>query len=171
MAWQESEYLQRLQATYNMTEADLQVSVPPPLPLWQAVQRRRPVGAEPGSQGARGYAYAGRERGVPATLPVRVRLTTTPLPLCIILACTQDLAQKLGYTLDSAAGGGHGGWGYMNTQTLLFSFSILSTIGYGNITPTTPGGKLFVTCFLVPVGVPIGVLCECQCRWDEDAHV
>ena len=36
----------------------------------------------------------------------------------------------------------------------VFSFSVISTIGYGNITPETPAGKLF-TIFYALFGIPV----------------
>ena len=36
----------------------------------------------------------------------------------------------------------------------MFSFSVISTIGYGNITPETPAGKLF-TIFYALFGIPV----------------
>ena len=38
-------------------------------------------------------------------------------------------------------------WGHLNPNTLLFSFTIVSTIGYGNFVPVTDGGKGFLIAF------------------------
>ena len=40
-------------------------------------------------------------------------------------------------------------WGFPNHHTFYFSFSIISTIGYGSIVPASTAGKMFtVRCFL-----------------------
>ncbi|KAK7076983.1 hypothetical protein SK128_001990 [Halocaridina rubra] len=47
-----------------------------------------------------------------------------------------------------------GRWHY--TQSLFFSATVLTTIGYGNIAPSTPGGRLFCMIFAL-VGIPLNV--------------
>lgn len=48
-------------------------------------------------------------------------------------------------------------WGYANPNTALFSFTVLSTIGYGNFAPSTNAGKLFLLLFAV-IGIPVNMI-------------
>ena len=45
-------------------------------------------------------------------------------------------------------------WGLFESPTVLFTFTVLSTIGYGNLSPVTAGGKVFLIAFAL-LGVPI----------------
>ncbi|CAF0991018.1 unnamed protein product [Rotaria sordida] len=47
-------------------------------------------------------------------------------------------------------------WSYANS--LLFSITVITTIGYGNITPTTWEGQLCCICYAT-IGIPIFLLC------------
>ena len=53
-------------------------------------------------------------------------------------------------------------WGFPNYHTFYFAFSIISTIGYGNIVPSTSGGKLFTIVYAL-VGIPfcVGAVTYC----------
>ena len=53
-------------------------------------------------------------------------------------------------------------WGFPNYHTFYFSFSIVSTIGYGSIVPTTVGGKLFTIIFSL-LGIPFCVTAVSIC--------
>jgi hypothetical protein len=56
----------------------------------------------------------------------------------------------------------HAGWGFPNYQTFYFSFSIISTIGYGSIVPSTGGGKLFTVIYAL-IGIPFCVTAVSIC--------
>ena len=45
-------------------------------------------------------------------------------------------------------------WSFPNQDTFLFAFSVISTIGYGNIAPTTVGGKWFTIIYSL-LGIPL----------------
>lgn len=70
-------------------------------------------------------------------------------------------------THDSAAK-----WDFPNHHTFYFSFSIISTIGYGSIVPSTSGGKLFTVIYSL-IGIPFCVtavsICAAEvlylCEW------
>jgi len=53
-------------------------------------------------------------------------------------------------------GSGEQDWGFPNYQTAMFAFSIISTVGYGNIAPTSDWGKVWLIIVAV-VGVPATV--------------
>jgi hypothetical protein len=45
-------------------------------------------------------------------------------------------------------------WSFPNQDTFLFAFSVISTIGYGNIAPVTVGGKWFTIIYSL-LGIPL----------------
>jgi hypothetical protein len=45
-------------------------------------------------------------------------------------------------------------WSFPNQDTFLFAFSVISTIGYGNIAPATTGGKWFTIIYAL-IGIPL----------------
>lgn len=45
-------------------------------------------------------------------------------------------------------------WSFPNQDTFLFAFSVISTIGYGNIAPETDGGKWFTIIYAL-LGIPV----------------
>jgi len=45
-------------------------------------------------------------------------------------------------------------WGGTNRNSILFTFTIVSTIGYGNFAPSTDGGKIFLMVYAA-VGIPL----------------
>ena len=49
-------------------------------------------------------------------------------------------------------------WGVWNSNSALFVFTIVSTIGYGNFAPVTNGGKLFLMVYAL-IGIPIVGIC------------
>jgi hypothetical protein len=49
-------------------------------------------------------------------------------------------------------------WGNANPNSALFSFTIVSTIGYGNFAPETRGGKWFLVCYAM-FGIPVVGTC------------
>ena len=49
-------------------------------------------------------------------------------------------------------------WGATNPSSILFAFTVISTIGYGNVTPQTDGGKVFLMAFAI-IGVPVVTGC------------
>jgi hypothetical protein len=50
------------------------------------------------------------------------------------------------------------GWGLESFSPFLFSFELLTTIGYGEIAPKTVGGRLWL-CIFTLLSVPLGGLC------------
>lgn len=56
----------------------------------------------------------------------------------------------------------YAGWGFPNYNTFYFSFSIISTIGYGSIVPSTDGGKLFTVIYAL-LGIPFCVTAVSIC--------
>jgi hypothetical protein len=53
-------------------------------------------------------------------------------------------------------------WGFPNHHTFYFSFSIISTIGYGSIVPVTSGGKMFTVAYSL-IGIPFCVTAVSIC--------
>ena len=49
-------------------------------------------------------------------------------------------------------------WGASNSNSVLFAFTIVSTIGYGNFAPQTDGGKIFLMVYAA-LGIPIVGTC------------
>jgi hypothetical protein len=47
-------------------------------------------------------------------------------------------------------------WNYPNS--LLFSATVITTIGYGNITPKSNIGKIFTICYAI-IGIPLMLMC------------
>ena len=45
----------------------------------------------------------------------------------------------------------------MNSNSALFVFTVVSTIGYGNFAPETDGGKLFLIVFAL-IGIPFVIM-------------
>ena len=64
------------------------------------------------------------------------------------------LVGYLGSPLETATEETHRMWGFPNDDTFLFAFSIVSTIGYGNIAPSSDGGKIFTMAYSL-IGIPI----------------
>jgi hypothetical protein len=50
------------------------------------------------------------------------------------------------------------GWGFDSFSSFLFSFELLSTIGYGEIAPKTVGGRLWLCVFSL-LTIPLGGVC------------
>jgi hypothetical protein len=73
------------------------------------------------------------------------------------LLAVQSLAGELGYPL-KPLDPQHNEWWPMHSSSVLFAFTIVSTIGYGNIAPVTIGGKMFLA-GLALIGVPIAGTC------------
>ena len=70
----------------------------------------------------------------------------------------QDILDRIGTPLDFDPEGSDRNWGSFNSNSALFSFTIVSTIGYGNFSPTTVGGKIFLIVYAI-FGIPIVGTC------------
>jgi hypothetical protein len=69
-----------------------------------------------------------------------------------------ELVEFIGTPVDFDPDSFERNWGNTNRNSLLFTFTILSTVGYGNFAPTTDGGKIFLMCFAL-IGIPIVGAC------------
>ena len=64
------------------------------------------------------------------------------------------IVAKIGTDIEFDPDGSTRNWGTWNTNSALFSFTIVSTIGYGNFAPETEGGKIFLIAYAL-IGIPI----------------
>lgn len=69
-----------------------------------------------------------------------------------------SIVQLIGTPVDYDTQSPSRNWGSTNPSAVLFAFTILSTIGYGNFAPVTFAGKLFLI-FYALVGIPIAAFC------------
>ena len=70
----------------------------------------------------------------------------------------EELVDRFGTPLEFDPQSDERNWGVSNSNSFLFAFTIVSTIGYGNFAPVTDGGKLFLMVYAL-VGIPIVGTC------------
>ena len=70
----------------------------------------------------------------------------------------QDILERIGTPLEFDPDGEERNWGATNSNSALFVFTIVSTIGYGNFAPQTDGGKIFLMVYAA-LGIPIVTTC------------
>ena len=70
----------------------------------------------------------------------------------------EELAGRMGTPLDFEPNSSDRNWGVYNSNSALFVFTIVSTIGYGNFAPVTDGGKAFLMVYAL-IGIPIVGTC------------
>ena len=69
-----------------------------------------------------------------------------------------ELVDRMGTPLEFDPGSADRNWGVANSNSALFVFTIVSTIGYGNFAPVTDGGKIFLMVYAL-VGIPVVGTC------------
>ena len=69
-----------------------------------------------------------------------------------------DILDLIGTPLEFDPDGEDRNWGASNSNSVLFVFTIVSTIGYGNFSPQTDGGKIFLMVYAA-LGIPIVGTC------------
>jgi hypothetical protein len=70
----------------------------------------------------------------------------------------QDVLNRIGTPLHFDESSETRNWGVTNSNSALFVFTIVSTIGYGNIAPQTDSGKVFLMVYAA-IGIPIVTTC------------
>ena len=70
----------------------------------------------------------------------------------------EELVFRFGTPLVFDPQSGDRNWGVTNSNSALFVFTIVSTIGYGNFAPVTDGGKIFLMVYAL-IGIPIVGTC------------
>lgn len=70
----------------------------------------------------------------------------------------EELIERMGTPLEFDPQSEDRNWGTTNSNSALFSFTIVSTIGYGNFAPVTDGGKIFLMVYAL-IGIPVVGTC------------
>ena len=70
----------------------------------------------------------------------------------------EDILDQIGTPLEFDSDSQDRNWGATNSNSALFVFTIVSTIGYGNFAPQTDGGKIFLMAYAA-FGIPIVTAC------------
>ena len=95
-------------------------------------------------------------------LPLRplllLLLLLRPLGYLTAHGALRRVVDSIGTPLEFDPDSSERNWGVWNSNSALFVFTIVSTIGYGNFAPATNGGKLFLMVYAL-IGIPIVGIC------------